>query len=66
MPFDAVVGSAEVKLMNHDAEVCSCDSRFRMMSNVSQISKVKKNVIFVSCAFGCIAWTTHGRCLLWV
>lgn len=40
VPFDAVVGSAEVKQMNHDAEVCSCDSRFWAMSNVSQLSKV--------------------------
>lgn len=45
VPFEAVVASAEVKLavliLTHDAEAYSCDSRFRIISNISQLSKVK-------------------------
>lgn len=40
-----VVGSAEVKLavivLTHDGEAYSHDSRFGMMSNISQLSEVK-------------------------
>lgn len=45
VPFEAVVASAEVKLavliITYDAEAYSCDSRFRMISNIPQLSKVK-------------------------
>lgn len=34
--FEAVVGTAEVKLMNHNAEAHSCDSGLGMISNISQ------------------------------
>lgn len=40
VPCDAVVGYAEVKLalliLKHDDDAYSCDSRFGMMSNISQ------------------------------
>lgn len=42
---DDVVGSAEVKLavivLTHDGEAYSHDSRFGMMSNISQLSEVQ-------------------------